>query len=378
MATVGIICEYNPFHLGHAKQFRLVREHLGADTAICCLMSGNYVQRGTPAMFDRLCRARAAVACGADLVLELPVLGSLCSAEGFARTGVEILSGLCDYLSFGTESGSLDALLATAEALLSPSFSPALRQALSTGVSFPVARAMAMEALGSDASLLRRPNDILAVEYTKAIVQLGSKMKPLPVQREGDYHAIQADRENPSATAVRDCILRGQEVSAYLPDEAAACFRNASVHTLQAGERAVLYRLRTMAEEDFAGLPYGSEGLWRRLMHACRRETTLEDIFTVVKTKRYPRTRLNRMVLCAFLGITEEILAAPAPYTRILAFNRRGREVLKAAAQPERLVNLGQRVDVPYGELEDRCQALYPLFCLGEIPSRERQRVISL
>lgn len=122
MTIVGIICEYNPFHRGHRKQFSEIRQRFGADAAIVCLMSGNYVQRGAPAVFDREVRARAAILSGADLVLELPVTASLSSAEGFASAGVAILSPLCDYLCFGTESGNSDALMRTAQALLSPAF----------------------------------------------------------------------------------------------------------------------------------------------------------------------------------------------------------------------------------------------------------------
>ena len=164
MASVGIICEYNPFHLGHARQIRLIRQQFGQDAAIVCLMSGSFVQRGEPAIFPRLARARAAMVCGADLVLELPALGSLSSAEGFARTGVRFLSPICDHLCFGTESGTAEGLTATAEALLRPAFSEALRAALSTGISFPAARQAALEQMGLEADLLVRPNDILGVE----------------------------------------------------------------------------------------------------------------------------------------------------------------------------------------------------------------------
>ena len=118
MKTVGIICEYNPFHLGHKKQIDIIRSHFGQDTAIVCLMSGNFVQRGAPAIFHKSLRAQAAVACGADLVLELPVTYALSSAEGFAAGGVKILSGFCDYLCFGTETGTAETLMATAKALL--------------------------------------------------------------------------------------------------------------------------------------------------------------------------------------------------------------------------------------------------------------------
>ena len=373
MASVGIICEYNPFHLGHARQISLIRQQFGQDAAIVCLMSGSFVQRGEPAIFPRLSRARAAMVCGADLVLELPALGSLSSAEGFARTGVRFLSPICDHLCFGTESGTAEDLAATAEALLHSAFSEALRAALSTGISFPAARQAALEQMGMKADLLVRPNDILGVEYCKAILELESPLIPCPIYRPGDYHAEKADPENPSATALRWAILAGQPWESYLPQKAAECLGGSPVHSLAAGERAVLYRLRTMQEADFEALPYGSEGLWRRLMRACREERGLEDILTAVKTKRYTRTRLNRMVLCAFLGITQEDFRCPPPYARILAFNGRGRSVLKGARDTGLYRNLGWDDGSGYCAKEQRWEGLYELFRVDG-PGRPRQK----
>lgn len=368
MAIVGIICEYNPFHRGHRKQFLEIRQRFGADAAIVCLMSGNYVQRGAPAVFDREVRARAAILSGADLVLELPVTASLSSAEGFASAGVAILSPLCDYLCFGTESGNSDALMRTAQALLCPGFSEQLRQRLATGVSFPAARQLALEALGIPGTLLEQPNDILATEYCKAILAQGSSLLPFPVTRRGSYHAETPDAENPSATALRRCIALGTDWLGFVPPEAAPCFESAPVHTLAAGERAILARLRTMTDREFEALPYGSEGLWRRLMHASREEGCLEDILTRVKTKRYTRSRLDRMVLCAFLGLTQEDLAAPAPYARILAFDDVGRSLLKGS---DFCKNLGWQAESSYAALEQRCNTLYGLFCRDGIPKAD-------
>ena len=167
--TVGIICEYNPLHLGHKKQIDRIRREFGPETTIVCAMSGNYVQRGMPAIIDKSLRAQAALFAGADLVLELPVTTALSSAEGFAAGGVRILSQLCDKLCFGAETADRDTLLHTAEALLSPKFSPLLRSHLETGKSFPAARQAALEEMGANASALSLPNDILATEYCKAI-----------------------------------------------------------------------------------------------------------------------------------------------------------------------------------------------------------------
>ena len=285
--TVGIVCEYNPFHLGHLHQIRRIRQEYGEGTGIVCAMSGNFVQRGAPALFDKGLRAKAAVACGADLVVELPVTAALSSAEGFAAGGVAVLSRICDVLCFGTEHGGREKLLETAQALLSDRFPPFLRSALDTGVSFPAARAEALRAMGVSGDLLCQPNDILAVEYCKAILSQNARLDILPIHRPGSYHAEEPDPENPSATALRGRILSGQPWEPFVPDAAVPLFSGASLHTLESGERAVLGVLRTMTESEFEALPYGSEGLWRKLMHASRRENTLEDIFTAVKSKRY-------------------------------------------------------------------------------------------
>ena len=362
MKIVGIICEYNPFHNGHARQLRLVREALGQDCAIVCAMSGSFVQRGAPAIFSKTLRAEAAVRCGADLVLELPVNFCLSSAEGFAAGGAEILGKLCTHLCFGSETGETSNIMSTAHALLAPEFSDLLRAKLELGLSFPAARQQALEDLGLDAAFLAKPNDILAVEYCKAILSQGLDLIPMPIRRGGDYHAETPEKAEPSATSLRRLLLDKQPISAYVPPEAAELFQNAPIHTLQAGERAILCRLRTMDDAEFEALPYGSEGLWRKLMHECRRQDTLENILTAVKSKRYTRTRLDRMVMCAFLGLDQEALTSPPDYTRVLAFNDRGRRILSEHRKSGTYLHTGEPTDHPHWAIEQRCEALYGLF----------------
>ena len=373
--VTGIICEYNPLHTGHKKQLDTIRSQF-PEGGIVCLMSGNYVQRGMPALVDKSLRAKAAVLCGADLVLELPLTASLSSAEGFAAQGVGILKGFCQQLCFGSETGSKEALMATARALLSSEFSQGLRAQLDTGISFPAARQQALEAMGLDARLLSQPNDILATEYCKAILSQNTQMEPLVILRQGDYHDTCPDLENPSATALRQQMLRQDHWESYVPQAARECFRGAALHTLEAGERAVLARLRSMAEADFAALPYGSEGLWRKLMRAVHQKASLEAIITAVKSKRYTRTRLDRMLLCAFLGLTAEDLASPAPYVRVLALNNRGREILKQARATGCFVNAGEAQENAYQTLETRAGDLYGLFAqnVPEDPGVEAAR----
>ena len=362
MEITGIICEYNPLHLGHQKQLDIIKAEKGENSGIVCIMSGNFVQRGAPSILEKGLRAKAAILCGADLVLELPVTAALSSAEGFAHEGVRLLAPFCDNLCFGAETANGDALLRTAEALLSPAFPPALRTELDKGLSFPAARQAALESLGIDSSLLTSPNNILAVEYCKAILSQNAAMKPFPILREGGYHETMADPENPSATAVRALMVQGGNWLDFVPAEAQKIFQSGVIHTKRAGERAMLARLRTMTDEEFEAVPYGSEGLWRKLMHAARSEATVVEIALAVKSKRYTRSRIDRMILCAFLGLTQEQLNTPAPYARVLAFNDKGREILKIARLHGKYPNIGEKIDHPYQQIETRCGDLYALF----------------
>lgn len=372
MKITGIICEYNPFHLGHKRQLSSIREE---DSAIVCLMSGNFVQRGAPAIVDKSLRAKAAILSGADLVLELPVTVALRSAEGFAQGGVSILSGFCNQLSFGAEAGDVSLLMDTASFLLTETCSHSLREQLDKGVSFPAARQAALDEHGLDGSVLLQPNNILAVEYCKAILQQASAMKPVCIQRNSSYHDQTPDKNEPSATALRHLLENSNPWQDFVPPETVSCLENAVLHTTDRGERAILARLRTMSDTEFEALPYGSEGLWRKLMHAARQEATLEDILTATKSKRYTRSRLDRMVMCAFLDINEVLLNAPVPYVRVLAFNDQGREILKKARQTGHFPNAGERQDHPYQLLEDRCGDLYGLFAqIPEKPGAENAR----
>ncbi len=366
MKNIGIVCEYNPLHNGHVKQLRQF------DSTIC-LMSGNFVQRGEPAILDKYVRARAAVECGASLVLELPITCALSSAEGFADGAVEIFSrlGCVDGLCFGSESGDINNIMSTAKNLLHPNFSEHLREALQEGVSFPVARAKALAAMGMESSVLEKPNDILAVEYCKALLKRENAIEPITILREGCYHTG-TDCENPSAS-----FLRTQDDwSSFVPERAWELCKTAPRYSLAAGERAMLARLRSLTQAEFETLPYGSEGLWSKLMRACRTETNLEDIIAAVKSKRYTHTRIMRMLMCAFLGIGEPM---PKPdYVRVLAFDGTGRALLRKIRDHGgiSLVNAGEMPDnATYFELERRASDLYGLFCQTQIapPNRERE-----
>ena len=367
MKKTGIICEYNPFHNGHMKQLQ------GLESTVC-LMSGNYVQRGEPAILDKYVRAKAAVLCGASLVLELPLTYVLRSAEGFAAGGVDVFNrlGCMDALCFGCETETPEKIWNTAQLLLKPEFSPVLKEELSKGVSFPAARQKALETMGADASVLEKPNDILAVEYCKALLRSKSGMKPVMIHREGNYHSS-AEKDNPSAASLRTM----DNWEGYVPEPAWEVFKTASRCDIIKGERAWLARLRAMREDEFEALPFGSEGLWRKVMAACREEGSLEAVIEASKSKRYTRTRIMRMLLCAYLGITDRQLQQPAPYVRVLAFDRKGQEILHETRRSGQIPVIHAGEDGPdpeYRELERRASDLYGLFQTGKVSPGGREK----
>ena len=381
MKIAGIICEYNPFHLGHRTQIEKIRKEFGPDTAIIGVMSGHFVQRGEPACMDAYTRAAMAAACGVDLVLALPTEKTLSSAEGFARAGVEILDrlGCVDVLSFGCESQDASAVLAAARAMEEPGFEEKLHDAVSTGLSYAAAKQQVLEEVTGITGILKTPNDILGAEYCRALLRRQSSIQPAPIHRPGSYHDVSADRVAPSATAVRRLLDGGWEP--YVPQETQEIMAAASKYSLEAGERAMLARLRAMSEEEWSTVAHGSEGLWRKVMKAVRSQTSVAEILEASRSKRYPMTRLMRLLMCAYLGIGEADLKRPIEEVRILALGQRGGELVKLCRTCGDIVlrNPGEKFAEP--EQERRCSDLFALFCRelsGAKPAMEQNARIFL
>ena len=325
METAGIVAEYNPFHRGHAWHIAETRRRLGGDAPVVCVMSGHWVQRGECALADKWLRAALALDRGADLVVELPTPWAMASAESFARGAVSLLAatGVVDVLSFGSETGELAPLEEAAAALDAPDYPERLRAALGRGLSFPAAR---QEAAG--AACLSAPNNNLGVEYMRSIRALGSTIRPLTVPRQGAGHDGPAAGGFASASELRRLLRagRGEEAAPYLTAP-----WSGELADMQHIERAVLARLRTMGEGDWAALPDGggAEGLPSRLAKAAREAVSLEDFYTRAKTRRYPHARLRRLALAAFLGIRADARPAAPPYVRVLGLGGRGRALLR-------------------------------------------------
>ncbi len=372
MQIAGMITEYNPLHSGHVHLIAEIRRLLGEDTAVICVMSGDFVQRGDFAIVGRRARAKAAVRSGADLVLELPLPWAVSSAERFADGGVGILAatGLVTHLAFGSECGNAGALMDVAACLNSELYQAGLRRFLSEGMSFAACRqAVVGSILGAEkAALLDTPNNNLGVEYCKSLLRCGSSIQPLTVPRQGTAHDGAArEGKHPSASAIRGLLRTGEREKALslMAPEAAG---RAPVF-LENCERAMLARLRTMTEQDFTALDEGREGLCNRLYRASRTAASVAEVLEAAKTKRYAYARLRRMALWAYLGLTPVDFPAEVPYLRPLAANAAGRALLarmrKTASvpiltKPADVRRLGEEARTLFA-LEARAADLYAL-----------------
>ncbi|MFB0921768.1 MAG: nucleotidyltransferase family protein [Oscillospiraceae bacterium] len=382
MKILGIVAEYNPFHNGHKLHIEESKKAISHDTAVVCVMSGDFVQRGEAAVFSKYARAEAAVRCGADLVIELPLPWSLSSAEGFARGAVGLLGELncINYLSFGSECGDIGVLSSLATALTDPFLDSEIREELKSGVSYATARQAALsKSIGSLADHLVTPNNILGVEYLKAIYGQRLRIEPLTMRRIGAGH----DEEGGSASDIRGMLSQGRQIKNYVPKEACEIFRRESEQGrgpvfMDDLESAILSRFRMMDDRIFFEIPDDSEGLGNRLLAAFHEETTLEGVLSAAKSKRYALSRLRRMCLCAALGIKRGQADGIPPYARILAANEKGRAALNIIAEKTLIPIITKPAAVK--ELSEECRNLFALessahdlYVLGYAAQEERR-----
>ena len=340
MNFVGIIAEYDPFHSGHALQLRMLRQQ-GASTIAVCMSTG-VVQRGGVPILPEAVRVRAALAAGADLVVALPAPYANASAEQFAAAGVHLLAALgCDTLAFGAETPEPAPLQAAAAALCSAAFPAALRSQLESGLPFAAARAAAAETLCPGAAdLLQTPNNILGIEYCKAILRQGAAMQLLPLPRLGAAHGTAQTGQVQgqalaSASHIRQLVhTQGiKAASPFVPQAAMELYRQAAEQGQLADPEkfstAVLTLLRTKTPEQLSTLRGAGEGLENRLYAAAREAETVNDLYDRLKTKRYPTARLRRLVLDAVLDVPAAGLPALPPYLLVLGAKRSALPLLK-------------------------------------------------
>ncbi|MCM1166268.1 MAG: nucleotidyltransferase family protein [Lachnospiraceae bacterium] len=363
MKIGAIIGEYNPFHNGH--KYHIERTRAAGVTHIVSVMSGAFVQRGDVSLYDKHVRARTALENGVDLVIELPVRYSLMSAEGFARGAVGIISalGCVDVLSFGSESGDMEALKEASRAVEFTARTEEFDRLIKRGRSYPAALHEAMlEYYTEDvAELIASPNNTLAVEYLGALDDIASAIVPMTVKRLGAEHDGDEEGVFMSASAIRKKILGGGDCSAFAP---AVDAPTADISRL---ERAILAKLRTLRAEDFERCYDSICGLSDRLYKAARGARSLSELYFLAKTKRFTLAGIRRAALCAFLGIDKKFASEKPAYLRVLGMNARGREILAAAKCPVpidtslKALSKTSREAFLQANLEARCTDIYSL-----------------
>ncbi len=324
MKVGAVICEFNPFHNGHKHLINKIKEQ-HADCVVA-IMSGSFVQRGDIAIIDKYSRAQFALKNGCDLVVELPTVFALSSAQNFAKGGVEIAKAIGAHtLCFGAENADIEILSKVADAFLDDRFCCKLKEYIASGEYYPKAVSLSIkDTYGNEyADILNKANNTLAVEYIKALKN--SNISPIAIKRLGVEHDSDSTYDNiASATHIRNLIKSGECYNAFTD-------MNLSNYTdIKNLETAILYKLRTMSKKDIENLPDVNEGLHNRIFECARNNNSLEELFENLKTKRYTLSRLRRIVMCALLDITKEHIKQSPKYIRVLGMNDNGAKILKS------------------------------------------------
>ncbi len=345
MKTTAIISEYNPFHYGHLYQINRIRELLGEDTAVIAIMSGNFTQRGEIAIADKTVRAEAAVRAGVNLVLEIPFPFSMSSAEIYAKSGVKIADsiGVVDYLVFGSELGDTEMLTKIAKNMLLPEFSAEIgkisKEYEGREIGYPKAAELAYRRLFSDEvpAELFSPNNILALEYIKALIERGSKIAPMTIKREGAGYKASLDNKSiiQSASAIRELAKENlNSALEYIPNSAKDAFLSAEkAGKFPCDERrldtAVISLLRLNSPDRMTDIHDTAGGLYNRLYDLSHKTSAISALVNKAETKKFTRSRIRRAIYYSCFGVTSsEALALPA-YTQVLALDGVGRKLLK-------------------------------------------------
>ena len=330
MSVVGIIAEFNPLHTGHKRI--IDHAHTLGDT-VACVISGNFVQRGDISILSKQQRAKFALLCGADIVAEMPVLWSMSTAQNFALAGVWQLYNLgCDKILFGSECGDIDALKHAADVLNSDGFFEKVTEKAKSGVTFAVAREQAAQEMGVDFALLRNPNDNLGIEYILAAKKLNLPIDFHCIKRLGAMHDSSDIADGfVSSSFIREELFKGNigYTERFMPREIRGIITPEHIANISRLENAILCSLRSKTVDDFKNLPDISEGLENKIYFSVRVATSLEELYNMIKTKRYTLARIRRLVLSAFLGFDNKFFMVTPPYVRVLGFSKQGLSHLK-------------------------------------------------
>lgn len=356
--VLGIVAEYNPFHNGHAYHIKQSIEQTNCDYVVC-VVSGNFVQRGNTSIVDKWTKAKMAIANGADLVIELPTIYSTSSAENFAEGAIKILDELkiVDSISFGMETDDLANLNNVANVLYQEpkDYITMLNHELSRGVSYPKARENALMMYLNDikryANVLSSPNNILGIEYLKAMKKLKSKLNPIGIHRKKVFYNDEFIVDDfASATAIRKMIINRQfdDIMKVMPRSSYVLLakelqKGHYVLDLSKFQSEILYKLRSMTVEEIRELPDVTEGLENAIKNAANSCNNIIDLVNMIKSKRYTQTRIQRILIYCLLGITKKMMETSkntTPYVRVLGFNNNGKKLISEAMAKNKKLNL--------------------------------------
>ena len=372
MKTVAIISEYNPFHSGHLYQIQRIREEFGEDTRIVAIMSGNYTQRGHIAFMDKSARAKMAVLSGVNLVLELPFPYSCASAELFAKAGVSIADrlGCVDILSFGSECGNLDLLKETAHKMQSEQFLSRMQSCENKNPTLgyaKLAHEVLSDTLTDRAAEILTPNNILALEYLKALKQINSDIEPHTVLREGtDYrsHEINEKVTHQSASAIREALFSGDLSSAeYIPEAARAVLleemrKKGAPCSEEKLSSAILSYFRLSSSKAPCSIQDAKGGLYNRLITKSYEAHDISSLAALTETKKFTNARIRRAIWYSFFGVTSsDVKSAPA-FTRVLALDKKGQSILRTAKTTARIPVLTKPSEPLFSPEEMRAKTL--------------------
>ncbi len=386
MKIGGIVAEYNPFHNGHKYQLEVSKE-LGELTHTVAVMSSNYVQRGETAILSKWARAEMAVKNGVDLVIELPTLWSTSYAQRFAEGAVSLLDalGCVEMLSFGSECGNIDELIACKDAINSEAVNEKLKENLEVGLGFASARAEAMRSVCGNRffNILVGAKNTLGIEYLNALDKLGSQMIPMTVRRKGASHDSDITSASfASASEIRRMMKENnRDWEKFMPETAADIY-NRELFDGKAPclneklEFSILCCMRQLTAETIGKSPDVSEGIEFRIHDAALKARTLDELYALAKTKRYSHARIRRIVLHAFMGFVADDYKGNPPYIRVLAMNGKGKEILKEAKEKATLPIVTKASDFDelneYGRqvflLEDMCTDVFSLSSPAILP----------
>ncbi len=335
MKICACIAEYNPFHLGHLTHLTYIKKALNAEKIIV-IMSGNFTQRGECAVLDKFTRAKHAVLAGADLVIELPTVLATGNAEVFAKGAINIINslGVVDGICFGVESGSKEEYVALANALNNESreYKKALKEKLDSGISLAKAKFEALKEVNKDQfnpDLLSSPNNILGLEYTKALLKIKSNIEIHPMQREGDHNDKSLKKLITSATSIRE-VLKTKNKKKVKKNVPSFVYKDLNGYPF-VFDKLTVASLITATTEDLKKISDCTEGLENRIKAFCKDNHTVEEIVEKVSTKRYPATRIRRILTANLLGIEKSLVdecLQNSLYAKVLAVSEQSKDLI--------------------------------------------------